>query len=106
MEAGPRYPMHHTNESDPPPGEPVWEACFQRTRSAVLNVLVGVGLTIAVGGWLLRGPAGAERPAPPRGLHDVLMLALIGLAIVSYVLRRVLVRRAARLDPGRRRSAF
>src|SRR5207249_10900015 len=37
---------------------------------------------------------------------DVLMLALIGLAIVSYVLRRVLVRRAARFDPGRRRSAF
>jgi hypothetical protein len=79
---------------------------LERTRSAVLNVLVGVGAAIALGGWLLRGRAEAGRPVPPRGLHEVLMIALVALAASSYALRRLLARRAARLDPGRREPAF
>jgi hypothetical protein len=98
--------MHHTIESDSPHQEPAAQACLERTRSAVLNVLVGVGLTIAIGGWLLQGRAAAERPAPPRGLHDSLMLILIGLAVASYIVRRGSGRRVARLDSGRRESAF
>jgi hypothetical protein len=82
------------------------KTCLERTRSGVLNVLVGVGLTIALGGGLLRGRAGAGRPAPPRGLHGAMMLALLALAVASYLLRRVLGRRAASLDPGRREPAF
>ena len=55
--------MQDTNDPDPLPADPAWAACLERTRSAVLNVLVGVGLTIAIGGWLLRGRAEAG-PAP------------------------------------------
>ena len=69
--------------------------CLERTRSAVLNVLVGVGLTIATAGWLLRGRE--PRPGPLReagGLHDVLMVALIVLAVASYLVRRSARRRS------------
>ena len=38
---------------------PGGRSCLLRTRSAVLNVLVGVGLMIAVSGWLLRRRAEA-----------------------------------------------
>src|SRR3954468_20570638 len=98
--------MQHTSESDSPRRDPALAACLVRTRSAVLNVLVGVGATIAVGGWLLRGRAGAEWPAPPQRLHEVLFLALGVLAVASYVLRRVLVRRVALSEPGRRAWTF
>ena len=54
--------MQDTNDPDPSPRIQSWAVCLERTRSAVLNVLVGVGLTIAIGGWLLRGRA---EPAAP-----------------------------------------
>jgi hypothetical protein len=73
---------------------------------AVLNVLVGVGLTIAVGGWLLLGRAAVHRPAPPGGLADASMPGLLALILASCLLRYVLARRAAYVAPGRRASAF
>ena len=93
-------------DSSHPAREPAWEACLVRTRLAVLNVLVGVGLTIAVGGWLIRGRIEGHRPASPGGLADALMPGLLALILASCLLRYVLARRAPYVAPGRRASAF
>ena len=85
---------------------PAWAACLERTRSAVLNVLVGVGATIAIGGWLLRGRAEA-RSAPASAMAPrVLMAALIVLAVASYLVRRSARRLPLPTDPGRRQARF
>ena len=47
--------MHVTPDPDRDDLDVASQDCLIRTRSAVLNVLVAVGLTIAVTGWLLRG---------------------------------------------------
>ena len=97
--------MPHTNDSETP-RDPVLVACLARTRLAVLNVLVGVGLAIALGGVLLRGRAEVHRPPPPDGLPDAWMSGLLALILASCVLRSVLTRRAPYVAPGRRASAF
>jgi drug/metabolite transporter (DMT)-like permease len=106
MEPGPRSLMPVTNDHDRSPANPEWTVCLERTRRAVLNILVAVGLTIAVGGWLLRGRAAAQRPpAHPVGL-PMLMLSLILLAVASYLARRLARRHAARTKPSRRQALF
>ena len=98
--------MQDTNDLDRFPADASWAVCLERTRSAVLNVLVGVGLTIAIGGWLLRGRAEAGPPSKPQRLHEVLMAALIVLAVASYLVRRTARRRVAATDPGDRQATF
>jgi hypothetical protein len=82
-------------ECDHQERDPAAWACLERTRSAVLNVLVAVGLMIAVSGWLLRGRAGAERPHASRAPRYQLMFGVIALTVASYTLRRVMGRRSA-----------
>jgi hypothetical protein len=82
------------------------DACLARTRKAVLDVLIGVGVMIAVSGWLLRGRAEAMVPRPARGPHDVLLLALIVAAVASYLSRRSWLRRPAGLPPAPREACF
>jgi len=98
--------MQDTNDSDPFPADAAWTGCLKRTRSAVLNVLVGVGLTIAIGGWLLRGRTEAGQPPKPQRLHEVLMAALIVLAVASYLVRRSARRPVAATDPSHRQATF
>ncbi len=96
--------MHDTSESDPIAAKSEWADCLTRTRMAVLNVLIGVGLTIALSGWILRGREEAGPLAKTGRLHDVLMVALIMLAVASYLVRRTARRSAAASDlVGRRR---
>lgn len=80
--------------------------CLERTRSSVLNVLVGVGVAIAVSGLALRGreiPMGAQAPEPVRrGLIGV----LLAVAVASYASRRILGNRTALADPARRYARF
>ncbi len=86
--------MPPTNDPD---GDPVGrdlEACLSRTRSAVLNVLVVIGLMIAASGWWLRRRAEQGVVEPVRGWHDGLLLGLIVVAVSSYVMRRARFRRA------------
>ena len=97
--------MPHTSDSETP-RDPVMVACLVRTRLAVLNVLVGVGLAIALGGVLLRGRAEIHRPLPPGGLPDAWMSGLLALILASCALRAVLARRAPSVAPERRASAF
>ncbi len=105
MEPGPRSLMPVTNDPDRSIADPEWTRCLERTRLAVLNVLVAVGLTIAVGGWLLRGRDPAQRPPMPATL-PVLWLSLIMLALASHLARRLARRRAATMKPGRRPALF
>ncbi len=98
--------MHDTSNPKMLPEDAAWAACLHRTRSAVLNVLVGVGLTIAVGGWLLRGRAEAGQPSEPRRLHDPLMAALFVLTVASYLVRSLSRGRIRDAEPGRRRALF
>jgi purine-cytosine permease-like protein len=98
--------MPDTNDPDPLSADAAWAACLERTRSAVLNVLVGVGLTIAMGGWLLRGRAEAGPLPKPQRLHEVLLAALIVLVVASYLVRRRARRRVAATDPSHRQAAF
>jgi hypothetical protein len=79
---------------------------LERTRSHVLNVLVVVGLTIAVSGWLLRGRAQDWQPRPAKALSDSLYVALIALAAASYIARRMLGARVTRAQAGRRDRLF
>ncbi|HEX8204326.1 MAG TPA: hypothetical protein VF590_27860 [Isosphaeraceae bacterium] len=81
-------------------------ACLERTRSAVLNVLVIDGCGIAASGLALgrRGLGIALwEPEPTRRRA---YLALLGLTFVSYLLRRTLGARAALHDPRRRAGRF
>jgi hypothetical protein len=82
------------------------QSCLARTRSAVLNVLVAVGLCIAVSGGLLRGRATADRPSPPRALHRELLAALVVIAVTSYATKRIMSQGVARSQRARRESVF
>jgi hypothetical protein len=101
-----RSPMQDTNDPGQLPAAPAWAVCLERTRSAVLNVLVGVGLTIAFGGWLLRGRAEGRLPPREQWLHELLLAALIVLAVASYLIRRSARRPVASEDPGHRQARF
>jgi hypothetical protein len=81
-------------------------ARLDRTRAHVLNVLVVIGLSIAVSGWLLRQRALAWQPRPARTMSDALYGALIALAATSYVSRRMLASRTARAAPEHFESFF
>ncbi len=76
------------------------QRCLARTRSHVLNVLVAVGLAIAVSGWLLRARARAWQPRQASSLSEVLYIALGVLTAASYVARRMLQARASRVGQG------
>ena len=80
--------------------------CLRRTRASVLNVLMGVGVVVAVSGVILRGrPAGAWPALTPR-LNDLMLGSLILIFAISTVMRRSLGRRARLSDPGLRDQRF
>ena len=80
--------------------------CLQRTRASVLNVLLVVGVVVALSGILLRGrPAGALQAAAPR-LNDMMLGSLILIFVASTLLRRALGRRARLNDPTLRGKRF
>jgi hypothetical protein len=89
----------------PIPLEPAASACLERTRSAVLNVLIAAGVGIAVSGALLRGRG---RGVLPRG--DLAPVALLGglltPALANIFCRRVWAGRSALRDPARRAARF
>jgi hypothetical protein len=81
-------------------------ACLERTRSHVLNVLVVVGVSIAISGWLLRNRALTWQPRPAKTLNDSLYAVLMALAATTYISRRMLTARAARVAPERFERLF
>jgi uncharacterized membrane protein YfcA len=86
--------------------DPASTACLARTRSAVLNLLVAVGAGIAVSGLFLgRRDRGAllwpDREAG-RWAHGV----LLGLIVVSFMVRRVMGGRSSLREPEQRAGRF
>jgi hypothetical protein len=80
--------------------------CLRRTRSSVLNVLLGVGMVVALSGAILRGrPAGAMAATPPR-LNELLLGSLILIFLASTLIRRSLGHRARLSDPQHRDRRF
>jgi hypothetical protein len=86
------------------PGE---SACLERTRSAVLNVLVAAGAGIAVSGWLI----GQHQPDAllgwnPQDLQRTAMGALLALVAASYATLRFGSSRTTLRDPALRGRRF
>src|SRR4051812_37367866 len=87
--------------------DPATAACLERTRSAVLNVLVAVGAGIAASGWAL----GRHEPDAvlPWGLIRTQRAGMAALGVVvalSYATLRVGSGREALRDPSRRAARF
>jgi hypothetical protein len=80
--------------------------CLKKTRSAVLNLLVGVGAVVALTGALLRGRAADIARPPPDSRSQVMFLGLFVIFVVSTISRRVLGRRARLRDPFLRGPRF
>jgi hypothetical protein len=98
--------MAHTNDHQAAPDDVGREILLRGTRRAVLNVLVGVAVMIAVSGWLLRRRAEGPVVVPARGTHDGLLIALFAVGITSYLWRRRGLRRSSHLPVGRRLRDF
>jgi hypothetical protein len=82
-------------------------ACLERTRSAVLNVLVFVGAGIAASGWVLGNhDPDAVLPWGFVKTRQVALGVLAGLVAVSYAILRIIAGREALRDPARRASRF
>lgn len=75
-----------------------------RSRSAVLNVLLAVGLGIAASGAALGRRDPADAPIPPSRARGPAQVALLGLVGVSVAARRLISSRTALRDPLRRAS--
>jgi hypothetical protein len=86
--------------------EPAADACLERTRSAVLNVLTVAGIGIAVTGFILRGRTRGAWGQGAGRLGSFLMMALFAIVVASYVVRRMIGSRAALADPSRRAKRF
>lgn len=80
--------------------------CLRRTRSGVLNVLVVVGLFVALAGALLRGRGGADIPAGIDRRSRPFHVGLLVIFVVSTFARRSLGLRSRLRDPQQRARRF
>lgn len=80
--------------------------CLRRTRSGVLNVLVVVGLFVALSGALLRGRGGAGIPAGIDRQSQPFLLGLLVIFVISTFARRSLGLRSRLRDPRQRARRF
>src|SRR3954466_1721224 len=85
--------------------KPTAAACLERTRSAVLNVLVVVGAGIAVSGWTLgRHDPDAVLPWGPERARGAFMAALLFRGPFASLPLGVGSAREALREPARRPS--
>lgn len=86
--------------------DPATAACLERTRLAVLNVLVVDGCGIAVSGLALARRGWVVSHWDPVLVQHRAHYVLIGLTVFSYLLRRIMGTREALRDPSRRGARF
>jgi hypothetical protein len=86
--------------------EPAALRCLERTRSAVLNVLIGIGAGITISGLVLRWRDRGAIWRAPEELRQALLTGLFVLVVASYLTRRVGASRARLQDPNHRASRF
>ncbi len=83
------------------------EACLERTRSAVLNVLVVVGGGIAASGWILgRHDPDAALPWGTLTTRQVALGTLVGIVAASYATLRGFAGRESLRNPAKRLARF
>jgi hypothetical protein len=95
--------MRDLNESSDENLDPASLECLRKTRSCVLNVLVGVGVVVALSGMLLRGRV---EGGVSRGFTHIMYLGLILIFAASTIARRSLGRRSWLRDPSSRGARF
>jgi hypothetical protein len=97
-----------TDERPPTPTalEPAAADCLERTRTAVLNVLVAAGTAIAISGWVLRWRDRWMVERAPAAVGQALLSGLAAVAVLSYATRRALAGRGALRDPEARTARF
>jgi hypothetical protein len=86
--------------------EPSALACLERTRSAVVNVLMVVGLGIAASGIYLGRRDHGAMLWPERAASRAVHAWLTALILASTLMRLVLANRRALADPDRRPARF
>ncbi len=86
--------------------DPATLACLERTRSAVLNVLVVMGIGIALSGWLLSRRAFGLALWPPDEARRLALLALLGIVLLSVSVRRIGTSRVFLKDHTKRAQRF
>lgn len=89
-----------------PARDPAVAACLDRTRSAVLNVLVAVGAGIAASGLYLGRLDRGALLWPEQAAERVAHAALFTVIAAGFVALRVFGSRSALRDPGRRATRF
>ncbi|MFO0959771.1 MAG: hypothetical protein U0800_20435 [Isosphaeraceae bacterium] len=82
------------------------EVVLERTRSAVMNVLVAVGLGIAATGFVLRSRERDPWLFAPRDIDRWAYGGLIAVALMSLAARRSLASRDRLRDPAHRAGRF
>lgn len=102
----PNLPEPEDQRAWPPPLDPVAVDCLNRTRAAVLNVIVVAGLILVVSGLAVREIDFGIQPLPPEPTRQVAFGVLFGLVVTSYVTRRTLSSRSSLRDPLTRGSRF
>ena len=94
--------MMMTLPDDPHAASSAALAILERTRSAVTNVLLAVGLGIAVSGWALARREPGLPPWPPTQARRVAYAALCALIAASVTIRRVWASRCGLRKSARR----
>lgn len=79
---------------------------LERTRAAVMNVLVVAGLGIALSGFLLGRRERGTILVPPRDIDRWAYGSLLGLCLLSLLVRRTLGARDRLRDPAHRDARF
>ena len=85
---------------------PAEAACLERTRSAVLNVLVVDGLSILASALVLRGAGPVSIGIEPGSIHKGLFGALFVVFAVGVLVLRTLGSRDRLAEPATRASRF
>jgi hypothetical protein len=80
--------------------------CLERTRSAVLNVMIGAGVAIACSGLILRWRDQAAAFRASEGTRRAMLAGLLGLGVASYLTRRIGTALTASTEMSRRASRF
>lgn len=86
--------------------EPPALACLERTRSAVLSVVMTVAVGIAASGLILRWRDRGALWRAPESVRQSLLAALLLVAVSSYATRRIGGSRGALRDPSGRAARF
>jgi hypothetical protein len=86
--------------------QPAALACLERTRSAVVSILVAVSCGIGASGLILRWRDRTALLRGSDGTRQALLGSLFLLVVASFLSKRVIASRRALRDPARRAARF